>query len=151
MSVTISFTFKDQATAIAGLNAVMASQGLPEETSHINVADMKSKRGRPAKKAKPEVEETEDFEDEVSDEEVEEDEELELEDDETEEEEVVPAPKAKKAAKGPTLDDVINGFKACAQKHGRERTSKILKQFKSKSTRDIAATDYPAVLKLLAK
>jgi len=51
--------------------------------------------------------------------------------------------------KEPTLEDVIEGFKAYAGKHGREKAGAILKKFGVKSVRDLKSEKYGEVLALI--
>lgn len=49
--------------------------------------------------------------------------------------------------KGPSLEDVISGFKAFAQKKGRDKAGKVLAKYKVKSVNDLPEESYAKVLK----
>lgn len=49
--------------------------------------------------------------------------------------------------KGPSLEDVIAGFKNFAQKKGRDKAGKVLAKYKVKSVNDLPESSYAKVLK----
>lgn len=51
----------------------------------------------------------------------------------------------------PTLDEVIDSFKAYAAKHSREKAAKVLGKFKVKSVKDLDESVYSDVLEALKK
>lgn len=118
-------------------------------------------RGRPPKKKEPEVEE--EFEDVETDLDEDADADLEdvdadLEDEDVdadldlEDEEPAPLKKGKgKAAKAPTREDIIAGFKDYIGRHNQTKAKAILAKFGVQSVRDLSETKFPEVLKLLAK
>jgi len=53
------------------------------------------------------------------------------------------------APKPPTLENVIDGFKAYVAKHDREKAAKVLGKFKVKSVRELKQEQYADVLALI--
>lgn len=162
METSISVTVQPNANGAVLLRAIADSiEGAPAEDGLVKLSiqtseptEPKRGRGRPKKEAKVDLGDDEpEADDEVAEDETEADDDDEAAEDEAEDEETKPEPvktrKGVKAAKGPTLDEVIKAFQEYAAKHSRDKAGAILAKYKVKSVRNLPPEKFPEILKRL--